>query len=142
MADLDKTLLVDRNNKHKNVQLTSEQVRLIRENPKNLTKEGAEYYLRIWRDESRNHVMAIYYDAMLHGRPVDLGDGRIEMVKCSNFSKTGFVSVGDSKVDGRRIYSRHSTGIDEGKPHMVESIERYKERIRFQRAKEGSVKEL
>ena len=103
MADLDKTLLVDRNNKHKNVQLTSEQVRLIRENPKNLTKEGAEYYLRIWRDESRNHVMAIYYDAMLHGRPVDLGDGRIEMVKCSNFSKTGFVSVGDSKVDGRRI---------------------------------------
>jgi len=142
MADLDKTFFVDRVNKHKSVQLVPEQVRQIRENPKNLTKEGAEFYLKIWRDESRNHVMAVFYDAMLHGRTVDIGDGRVEMVKCTNFAKSGFVKVNSSSIDGRRIYSRYSNGPEEGKPNMVESVERYKERIRFQEARDAVKNEV
>lgn len=142
MADLDQTLFIDRNNKHKSVQLTTEQVRQIRENPKNLTKEGAEFYLKIWRDESRNHVMAVFYDAFLHGRQVDIGDGRVEMVKCTNFSKPGFIKVDNFDSDGRRVYSRYSSGLEEGQPDMVESLERFKERVRFQESKKALKKEV
>ena len=142
MGDLDKTYFVDKNNKFKSVNLTPEQIRHIRENPKNLTKEGAEFYLSAWKDKSRNHVMAVYYDTVLHGRSVDLGDGRVEMVKCVNFAKSGLVKVDESSKDGRRIYSRYVDGPDSGKPRMVESLESYKQRVRFQNAKEAAKKEI
>ena len=137
MVDLDETLFVDRANKHKTVQLTPEQVRQIRENPKNLTKEGAEFYLKVWK-QSRNHVMVVFYDSMLNGRSVDVGDGRIEIVKCTNFTKSGIIKTPLSEKEGRRIYSRDK----EGKPAMVESLERFKERVRFQDAKETMKKEI
>lgn len=138
MVDLDDTLFVDRTNKHKTVQLAPEQIRQIRENPKNLTKEGAEFYLKNWRDNSRNHVMAVFYDTMLNGRKADVGDGRFELVKCANFTKSGLIKTETSASDGRRIYSRDN----EGKPAMVESIERFKERARFQEAKDLMKKEI
>jgi len=89
----------------------------IRKNRANLTREGIEKKIEMWK--GKNKICFLKYSVMLKGAKVlNPSTGTKEVIKCEKYAESG------KTHDGRIIFSR----TDDGSPKWTDESEEMKQR--------------